>query len=214
MKNDSLDLIGKLNWRYAVKQFQQGQKFTPEIETLFQNVLRLTPSSFGLQPWKFICIANQDLKAKLQSHSWNQAQIGDCSYLVVLAAEKDPNAETVNKWASYLKKTNPENAKSLDKYQKVATSFLEKLSQAERKNWAEKQVYIALGQLLTAAAVVGLDACPMEGIDRNAYNQLLDLDKSPYQVVVVCALGYRDQKASYAPKDKQRFPLKAIIDCF
>ncbi len=195
------ELIERLHWRYAVKKFDASRTLDYATWEALEASLILTPSSYGLQPWRFVIITDPAIKAQLPAISWNQQQPQDCSHMIVLAARKNMDESYVNRYMESVVETRRLPAEAVAGYRKVLVSTVNS-TVGKHLDWNARQVYIALGQLMTASAVLGVDACPMEGIDTGAYDTLLGLTETDYTCVVGCALGYRhpDDKASSAAK--------------
>jgi nitroreductase len=199
-----------LKWRYAVKRFDPTRKISDDLWEQIEESLVLTPSSFGLQPWKFVVITSDEVKAKLPAISWNQYQPADCSHMVLLAANHAIDADYVARYVADIANTRGIPLESLTDFRNVMLGFLRDRG-AEVFSWASNQVYIALGQLLTVAASLGVDACPMEGLLMNEYDRLLGLEGSGFRTVVGCAMGYRHPDDHYARATKVRFPRTEMI---
>ena len=162
-------LLNQLNWRYATKQFDPRRKIGPEDWAALEEALVLTPSSFGLQPWRFIVVTDQTIKDRLVAASWGQRQVADCSHLVVFAIKKDLAERDVDAYLDWVAKVRGVPRASLANLREMMIGNLfKRLDGATRRDWAAHQVYIALGNFLNSAALLGVDACPMEGIVRRA----------------------------------------------
>ena len=204
-------LLASLRWRYATKQFDASRKIPAETWAALEESLVLTPSSFGLQPWKFLVVENPAVRAKLLPDSWNQTQVTDASHFVVLTARTDLTTADIDAWVSRLSKIQGRPAEALAPLRGMIVGFAETMSEEERHAWNVRQVYIALGQLMASAAALGIDACPMEGISKTAYDRILGLEDSGYATVVACALGYRAETDKYATAPKARFEASRVI---
>lgn len=202
-------LLEQLNWRYAVKRFDASRRLDEQTWQTLATSLVLTPSSYGLQPWKFFVISDQETKDKLPAISWNQKQPQDCSHMVVLAALKTMDSSYVDRYMKSVvdQRKLPDGA--MDGYRKVLVNTIESMD--SHLDWNARQVYIALGQLMVAAAMLGVDTCPMEGIVPDAYDELLGIKDSDYTTVVGCAVGFRHPEDAQAEAKKVRFPEHAII---
>ncbi len=204
-------LIGQLHWRYATKQFDPARKISPEIWRTLEDALVLSPSSYGLQPWKFIVVTNPVVKAKLPAASWNQPQPADCSHMVVFAVRKGFSAADVDHFLDHVYAVRGLPKGSLDAYRGMMIGSVDQATKEGRiDEWMTRQVYIALGTLLTSAAVLGIDACPMEGIVPEQYDEILGLVGTGYSSVVGCAVGYRAEDPT-AQMKKIRFPRDEVI---
>ncbi len=196
-----------LEWRYAVKQFDSTKKISQSDWEILQESLRLSASSYGLQPWKFLHIESANLRKKLRPLSWNQSQIEDCSHLVVLCHRKSIDDAYIRKFIDEVARQRNISYDSLkDYHEMILGSFKGPLKDpAVVAAWTARQVYIALGTLLTTAALLHIDACPMEGFQAANYDKVLNLEGSPFASVVVCALGYRSANDANQRAKKVRF---------
>jgi len=172
----------------------------------------MAPSSFGLQPWHFVVITNAELRQKLQAVSWNQPQLVEASHIVVLAAKTAVDAAYIDE---FLKHTSSERGVSLEnlaQYRQMMVGFTEHLTtKGAIESWATHQTYIALGMLLETSALLGIDACPLEGINAAEYDSLLGLPAHGYSTKVACALGYRSTADASASFKKIRHPKEKIF---
>lgn len=205
------DLLTALNFRYATKAFDSSRKLDPETWTAIEKSLTLTPSSFGLQPWNFIVVKTPEVREKLKAASWNQPQVTDASHLVVFTARRDLNKQDIDRWISRLAEVQSTPIDNLAGYAGMIASFSASMSPSEKQAWNTRQVYIALGQLMTACAVMEIDTCPLEGISPAEYDKILDLENSDFTTVVACAVGYRANDDAYANKAKARFDMEELI---
>jgi nitroreductase len=206
-------LISALNWRYATKVFDPARKIAEADLKALEQSLVLTPSSFGLQPYRFVLVADPGLKAKLREASWGQAQITDCSHLVVFLARQQMTEADVDRLIRRTTQVRGGKPEDLAGYRSMMVNTLVTGPRAATvPEWAARQAYIALGQLMAAAALMGLDACPMEGLDPNQYDEILGLKGTPFRTVVACAVGYRADGDKYAALAKVRFPAEELVE--
>ncbi len=205
------ELTSSLQWRYATKVFDNENKISPDIWSSLEESMVLTPSSFGLQPWQFITITCQKTKQDLLEHSWHQRQVTDCSHLVVLCARDGMNQEDIDKWLDQLANIRGVSRESLEGYAGMMNGFFGNMDREKTLAWAKNQVYIALGQLMMSAAVLNLDACPMEGIIPAEYDRILGLENSGFSTTVACAMGYRSSDDKYAELAKVRYSANEIL---
>ncbi|MFA7344249.1 MAG: NAD(P)H-dependent oxidoreductase [Terrimicrobiaceae bacterium] len=206
-------LIESLNWRYATKRFDPSKKIPAPVWEALEDALVLTPSSYGLQPWHFFVVTDTKLKAALRPHSWDQPQVTDCSHHVVFATRRDIDAAFVEKYLARIAHVRGIPIESLGFYRDMMASDL--LDGPRSKwvgEWAARQVYIALGNFMTAAALLGVDTCPMEGLDPVKYDEILGLPAKGFNAVVACPAGYRAGGDKYADLPKVRFPKKDIVE--
>lgn len=209
---DKNHLIGQLNWRYATKQFDPQRKISGEHWETLEEALVLSPSSFGLQPWKFIVVKDPAVREKLVGASHGQRQVADASHLVVFAIKKNLSEQDVDNYVKRIAEVRGVPRESLAGFRDVMVGYLIKgLDEAKRENWEAKQIYIALGNFLTSAALLEIDACPMEGIDPAKYDEILGLDKKGLHAVVVATAGYRAATDGYSKAKKVRFPREEVL---
>ena len=207
------DLVAALNWRYATKQFDPALKIAAGDWQALEESLRLAPSSFGIQPWKFIVVETPELRAKLRAASWGQCQVTDASHLVVLAVKLAVDAEHVDRYFADTAKTRGVAVESLAGFRKVIDGFVAGVAKAGKlETWSAKQVYIAAGQFMASAAVMGIDTCPLEGIDPVKYDELLGLTGTGYATQLALVAGYRSAGDKYATTPKVRFPAADVIE--
>lgn len=204
-------LLSSLRWRYATKQFDAARRIPGEIWDALEESLVLAPSSFGLQPWRFLVVDHPGLRASLKAESWNQPQVTDASHLVVLTARTDLVQADIDAWIARMGEVQGKSAEETAPLKGMIAGFAEAMGSEQRHLWNARQVYIALGQLLAAAAVMGIDSCPLEGISAPAYDRILGLEGSGYSTVVACALGYRGEGDKYATTPKARFERAQIV---
>jgi len=204
-------LLSALQWRYATKRFDPARHIPASIWDSLEESLVLTPSSFGLQPWKFMVIENPEIRRQLREVSWGQTQVTDASHYVVLTARDHLEDEDISAWVSRMAEVQGITPETLAPYHKVMEGFIAPMEQDARYTWNARQVYIALGQLMSSAALLGIDSCPMEGFDPPAYDRILGLEGSGYKTVVACALGYRSEDDKYGSAPKARFDRGRVI---
>ena len=205
-------LVEALNWRYATKKFDPAKKIPAEQWHALEQSLVLAPSSIGLQPWKFFIVTDQAMKLQLQAASYRQAQVVDCSHFVVFTVRRDLDAEHVERHIARMVEVTGAAPDSLAKFRTMTMRNLDK-ARAEGKldTWQEHQVFIALGKFLASAALLGIDTCPMEGIEPAKYDDILGLKGSNYATAVACAAGYRLPDDKYATMKKVRFRPEDVI---
>jgi nitroreductase len=205
-------LVNQLNWRYATKKFDTSRKIPDEVWSALEQSLVLAPSSFGLQPWKFIVVRNPEVRQKLVEHTWGQVQVAEASHLVVLAIKKNVGDVDVDRHITRMTEVQQTPPEALQGLAKMIKGFLVNPPYPlEMDCWSARQVYIALGQYMTSAAMLGIDTCPIEGFVPAKYDEVLGLTEQGYSAVVVCPAGYRDPEDKYAARPKVRFPLEEIV---
>lgn len=205
-----MNIINNLQWRYSTKLFDSTKKIDEQTIAEIEDGLVLTASSFGLQPWQFLIIENQDIKQQLTPASFNQPQIESCSHLIVLTAMKSIDEKYIQEFIDLTAQTRGIDAATLQGYKDMMIGFLLK-SGMNIQTWSEKQCYIALGNLLNIVAEFKIDACPMEGIIPAKYDEILGLTNTNYTTCLACPIGYRSVDDSYANAKKVRFEKEKII---
>ena len=206
-------LLQQLTWRYATKKFDPAKKITAADWAVLQQALVLSASSYGLQPWKFIVVTDPALKAKLRPASWNQAQVEECSHHVVFTARQDITEAYVDQFIARISEVRGVTKESLAAYRSyMVGDLVQGPRHAIIKEWAARQTYIAMGTLLTSAALLGIDACPFEGIEPAKYDEILGLQGSGYATVAACPLGYRAADDKYASTPKVRFEPEEVVE--
>lgn len=189
-------------WRYATKKFDRTKKISDQEIELLLEATRLSASSYGLQPYHVFIITDTAIREQLKPVSWGQSQVTDASHLIVFANQTDFGAELVD---DFIKKTSETRAiphENLKGYSDFTKSKLVTLPQKTKEEWTAKQVYIALGNLMQAAAELKIDTCPMEGFETAAYDVILGLKAKNLTTSVVLPIGYRsvDDATQHLPK--------------
>jgi len=207
-----MDILTALQWRYATKKFDADKKIPEEDFQKILDALILTPSSFGLQPWKFVVVEDPKLREALLPHSWNQAQVVEASHLVVLCRKNTIDEAHVQQHLERISEIQGVELSNLDPLKKMLHGAVLSNSEEVLALSAEKQVYIALGNLLTVAATMGIDSCPMEGFLPEKYAETLGLKEKGLTPVLVCPLGYRSIDDKYASAAKVRFENDDLIE--
>ena len=188
------NFIKNANWRYATKKFDTTKKVSKEdLETL-KEAIRLSASSYGLQPYKVFIIENPELRAQLQPAAWGQSQIVDASQLIVFANITDFGDTQIDSYITNLIETRRVPIEAVQGYADFMKSKISSLSVENRNIWTAKQTYIALSNLLNAAAELNIDVTPMEGFEPEKFNEILGLDKLGLNASVVATIGYRHEE--------------------
>ncbi|MDR2675462.1 MAG: NAD(P)H-dependent oxidoreductase [Opitutaceae bacterium] len=199
-------LLAALNWRYATKQFDASKKIPAGTWGTLEETLRLAPSSMGLQPWKFIVVTDPAVRAKLVPASRGQSQVADCSHLVVFALRKNIGVEHVRKNLERMAEVRGVDASALDGFRRMAEGGIARAAaDGTLDSRMASQVFIALGQFMTSAALLGVDTCALGGIEAPEYDELLGLKGKGLATLVACAAGYRSEEDDYAKLKKVRF---------
>lgn len=205
-------LLQQLQWRYAVKKFDPARKISAEDWQTLEQALVLTPSSFGLQPWRFVVITDQETKEKLVPISWGQRQVADASHVVVFTVRQPLTESDVDRFVARTSEVRSTPMESMAGFKKmVMKSLVPPPADVNIHHWAALQAYIALGNFMTSAAMLGIDTCPMEGIVPKKYDELLGLPSEGYGTVVVGVAGYRAADDKYAALPKVRFHPDEVV---
>ncbi len=204
--------VQALEWRYATKVFDATQKIPADVWAALEKTLVLTPTSYGLQPYHFLVVQNSATREALLPHSWGQRQVVDCSHFVVFAARTEMKDTDVDKLIHRIAEVRGLPATALESYRHMMLGDVVNGPRGKiAHEWATRQAYIALGNLMTAAAVLGVDACPMEGLAPAEYDRILHLHGTGYATVVACALGYRAAADKYAGFAKVRYATADLV---
>lgn len=188
------------NWRYATKKFDATKKITDADLAFLKEAIRLSTSSYGLQPYKVFIIENPELRAKLVAASYGQAQVADASHLLVFANELNFGAAGIDQFATTICKTRELPLEAIQGYVDFMKGSITGLPEETRNIWTAKQTYLALGNLLNAAAELQIDVTPMEGFVPAQVNEILGLDKLGLNASLLAPIGYR-----HAEDDTQHY---------
>jgi len=206
---------GALQWRYATKTFDPSRSIESNVWQTLEKSLVLSTSSYGLQPWKFLVIRTPELRQQLRPHAWNQSQITDAAELVVFLGRRRIEQGDLDRLITATCQARNLEPQQLAFYADLMRRNLiehEQMPSTAIAEWVGRQVYIALGTFMTAAALLGVDTCPIEGFDPAAFDRLLGLESSPYRSWVVCAAGYRAKDDAYAQLAKVRYTADELIE--
>ncbi len=201
-----------LNWRYATKKFDTTKKLTEEEVNILKEAVNLTASSYGLQPYRVLDVRTPELREKLKAAAFGQSQITDASHLFVFTAFNDLTDKHIDEYIALSAQVKGISESDLKGYGDFMKSVFGPQSAANKHNWAARQAYIAVGNLIDAAASLGIDSCPMEGFDPSAFDEILGLKGTDASSVVVVTLGHRadDDQAQFAPKVRK--PLDQLFE--
>jgi nitroreductase len=186
--------IDNQNWRYATKKFDASKKITAAEFEILKEAIRLSPSSYGLQPYKVLIIENPETRAKLQPASWGQSQIVDASHIIVFANYTKLDNDDIDAYIENVTSTREIPLEAVSGYADFMKGAIAPKSDEEKSLWNQKQTYIALANLMNAAAELKIDVTPMEGFVPQQYNEILGLDKQHLNAAVVAAVGYRHEE--------------------
>lgn len=195
------NFINNANWRYATKKFDATKKVSDaDLQTL-KEAIRLSASSYGLQPYQVILVENQELRAQLQPAAWGQAQLVDASHVLVFANVTDIGDAQIDAYLNNVAETRGLPLEALQGYGDFMKSKINSLSAEQKNTWTSKQTYLALGNLLNAAAELNIDVTPMEGFEPEKVNAILGLNEKGLNASLIATIGYRhveDATQNYA----------------
>jgi len=199
-----INIIEALNWRYAVKRYDTSKKLSEEqIDKLFEAV-RLSPSSFGLQPYKILNIKSPEIREKLKVAAYGQSQVTDASHFLVFTVPTNLGEKDVDTFLELTAKVRGLTVESMNEYSEMIKGNIASRNPEQNIAWAARQAYIALGVLLTTCAIEGVDANPMEGFNPKQFDEILELKEHNLTSVVIMALGTRSVEDTYSKLKKVR----------
>ena len=206
-----MELLDKLNWRYAAKAMNGEPVAEDKIERILEAA-RLAPTSSGLQPFEIIVIKNQELKEKIKPVAWNQSVITDCSHLLVFAAWDTYTEDRINYMFDLTNEIRGFKNEGWENYRQMLLSSYPQKDAEDNFNHAAKQAYIAFSQAITAAAYEAVDATPLEGFDPDAVDKILGLREKGLRSAVLLPLGYRKEDSDWLVNlVKVRKPMEELV---
>ena len=200
------------NWRYATKKFDASKKITSQDLEKLKQAIQVSASSYGLQPYKVFIIENPEIRAQLQPVSWGQSQIVEASHLFVFANVVDVKDNHIDEFISNIATTRGLKLEDLQGYGDFMKSKIVPLPTDVKTNWTAKQTYLALGNLLNAAAELKIDVTPIEGFEPEKYNEILGLNHKNLNAAVVAAIGYRHEEDATQHYPKVRKPINELFE--
>jgi len=205
-------LIEALEWRYACKKFDTDKRISDtDLDTILDSI-QLTPSSYGLQPIKVLLIETKELREQIKPIAWNQAQVVDASHLLVFCHYTALSESYIDQHVSLMANTRNLPIEKLQGFGTHVKSSIATMDADHVNQWTGKQTYIALGQVLLSCALLKIDATPMEGFDRKALDELLDLSKDGLSASLLCPIGYRHAEDPYITLKKVRKTKDALFE--
>lgn len=186
--------LENLNWRYATKKFDATKKINKTDLEFLKEAMQLSASSYGLQPYEILVIEDAELREKLKPAAWNQSQITDASQLIVIANKVGFGDELIDSYIENVSTVRELPLESLSNFSSFMKSKIGEFSIEQKAQWTQNQSYIVLGNLLSAAAEIKVDVCPMEGFDAKVFNEILELDKKGLNTAVIATIGYRSEE--------------------
>ena len=204
--------IENQNWRYATKKFNSEKKISNSDLEILKEAIQLSSSSYGLQPYKVLIIENEEIRKQLQPASWGQSQITDASHLFVFASVTNVDAEYITHYAENMAKTRNIPFDSVKGYADFMIGNIASLTPEKQFIWSQKQAYLALGNLLNAAAELKIDVTPMEGFIPEQYNEILGLTEKGLHATLVATIGYRHNEDATQHYAKVRKPISELFE--
>lgn len=197
-----MDLVKNLNWRYATKNFDIIKKVSVKDLNSIKEAVRLSASSYGLQAYKVLIIQDEAIRKQLRAVAWDQPQITDSSHLFVFCNYNTVSEDMIDDYMKLVAEIKGIDVSLLDGFKGMLMGSISSKSVEDVKAWTSKQTYIALANLLVAAAELKIDACPMEGFDADKFNEILGLKEKGLSASVIGAIGYRsdEDQSQFSPK--------------
>ena len=207
-----MDIIKQLNWRYAVKKFTDEKLSGTQLNTVLESV-RLSPSGAGLQPYKLVVVEDYETRVLLGEHSFaNKEKVVNASQLLVFAVYQNLDEAYADAYVQLCAKERQVLVEALADYAAMLKTVLNNFSSEEEYlSWAKSQAYLALGNMLTTCAAIGVDACPMEGFVTEKYDEILNLNERNLTTAVIANLGFRDEDDIFIKMKKVRWPQEDFL---
>jgi nitroreductase len=199
-----MNIIDSLNWRYATKKFDINKIVSEEKLSLLKKAFSLTPTSYGLQPVKLVVVRDKKIQNELVPHSYNQGQVEQASHLLIICIENIIDEAYIRAYFENEKKIRGTSDEVVNSFRSYLINSFSSKNENEIREWATKQAYITLGNLLTVCALEQIDSCPMEGFVPEKYNELLDLKSKGLSAVLVLPIGYRSNDDVFSSFKKVR----------
>ena len=206
-----MNYLEALNKRYSVKKFDPEKAVSSDALHHILEAARLSASSLGLQPYRIIIVESTEMRQKLVPAFYNPSQISTCSHLIAIVAKNNIEPQYIGNYFSHISETREISLESLTPFKKSISSHIERLTTEEVMNWADKQCYIVLGNLMFAAALESVDTCPIEGFRQEKIDEILDLDITKEKVAVTLAIGYRSKEDEFQNLKKVRKPNEKLF---
>lgn len=205
-----MKLLEALNWRYSVKRFSDEELATADVKALLE-MTRLSASSYGLQPYTILIVKSAAVRQALLPYSYGQDKVLHSSHLIVFAAHTNVGDITVERYINKRAEVESQSLEDMDEYATQMKQALADMGPEQKQEWAHQQAYIALGTLLTSAAIIQIDSCPMTGFERAGYDAVLKLEEKGLTTTVICPIGYRHPEDTHAFSPKVRFDYDDMV---
>ena len=201
-----MNYLEALSRRYSVKKFNSNLIVPEEKLLRILESGKLAASSLGLQPYKIWVVESKEMKEKLIPAFYNPSQISTCSHLIVMVSKKNIEDNYINGYFNHIADVRNTDVSTLELFKNSINQYVGQKNDAELFNWAEKQSYIVLANLMYAAAMENVDTCPMEGFKQDVIEDILKIDTENEKVTVTLALGYRSEDDAFQHLKKVRKP--------
>jgi nitroreductase/dihydropteridine reductase len=206
-----MSLAEKLNWRYATKKFDSTKKISAEQLDGLLSAVQLAPSCLGLQQYRILVVEDAEIREKLREAGYGQQQITQASQLFVFAAETNIDEDFGKAYIDRIAETREIGREHLAAFEQAVLGSINNRSEDEKIVWAHKQAYIALGVLVSAAADLGIDVCPMEGFVAGKFDEILGLKEKGLTTSVIATVGFRAEDDAFAHLKKVRRPKSELF---
>jgi nitroreductase len=206
-----MNSIDKLKWRYATKKFDTLKRLSEGQIDILKNTFNLTATSYGLQPLKLIVLSNQEIKDSLLTHSYNQAQVTDCSHLLIICIKTNVDGNYVDEKFDLEKEVRNVSEETIGGFRNFLKNTINNKPEDEIENSSINQAYIALGNLMTVCAFEEIDSCPMEGFNSAKYDEILNLKELNLKSVLLLPVGFRAKDDMMSLLKKVRIPIEESV---
>jgi nitroreductase len=210
-KRTAMSIIEKLNWRYATKKFDTTKQLSDSQLEILKEAFNLTALSYGLQTLKMVVVGDKSIRENLVALAFGQRQVADASHLLVLCIQNEIDTDDVEEHFDTVKAIRNTPDEILDPFKEQLKSTIETMPDSKKSDWATKQAYIALGNLMTVCAVEEIDSCPMEGFLPEELDKVLNLDKYELKSVLLLPVGFRAEDDMFASLKKVRKPISDTV---
>jgi nitroreductase len=210
-KRTAMSIIEKLNWRYATKKFDTTKQLSDSQLEILKEAFNLTALSYGLQTLKMVVVSDKSIRENLVALAFGQRQVADASHLLVLCIQNEIDTDDVEEHFDTVKAIRNTPDEILDPFKEQLKSTIETMPDSKKSDWATKQAYIALGNLMTVCAVEEIDSCPMEGFLPEELDKVLNLDKYELKSVLLLPVGFRAEDDMFASLKKVRKPISDTV---
>lgn len=206
-----MSIIEKLNWRYATKKFDTTKQLSDSQLEILKEAFNLTALSYGLQTLKMVVVGDKSIRENLVALAFGQRQVADASHLLVLCIQNEIDTTDVEEHFDTVKAIRNTPDELLDPFKEQLKSTIETMPDSKKSDWATKQAYIALGNLMTVCAIEEIDSCPMEGFLPEELDKVLNLDKYELKSVLLLPVGFRAEDDMFASLKKVRKPISDTV---